>query len=203
MAAVDAGVTVRAMSANWHVAHVDVATGTQTHGDRWAVAIAHRDGHTAILDALLVIHPPFSVATAAQQTASLCRQYGIATISGDQFAKGFSAQVLEDAGLRWKPARLNTSDAYIELAGAMSSGRVRLLDRSELLRELRTLERRRGTARDRVDHRRGSHDDAAAACAGAVAAALAPSQGPSIAVILPRRGRRMATGAFSMKGAPQ
>jgi hypothetical protein len=44
-----------------------------------------------------------------------------------------------------------------------------LLDLSDLLRELRGLERRRGTAgRDRVDHAPGQHDDRANAAAGAL-----------------------------------
>jgi hypothetical protein len=51
-----------------------------------------------------------------------------------------------------------------------NASRVQLLDIPELLRELRGLERRRGTAgKDRVDHTRGAHDDLAAAVAGVVA----------------------------------
>src|SRR5207245_2093872 len=42
-------------------------------------------------------------------------------------------------------------------------------DLPDLLRELRGLERRRGTGRDRADHRPGAHDDVAAAVAGVVA----------------------------------
>jgi hypothetical protein len=44
-----------------------------------------------------------------------------------------------------------------------------LLDVPDLLRELRSLERRRGSSgRDRGDHRPGSHDDLANAVAGLV-----------------------------------
>jgi hypothetical protein len=152
------------------------------------VAIAHRDGDVAVLDALTVIRPPFSVSTAAQQTAALCRSYGVRDVHGDAFAKGFSADAFAHAGLRWRAAERTTSDGYIDFAGALGSGRVRLLDRPDLLRELRGLERRRGTTRDRVDHRRGAHDDAAAACAGAICAALAPRPGASAAVLLPGDG---------------
>jgi hypothetical protein len=60
----------------------------------------------------------------------------------------------------------------------LSSGSVRLLDLPELLREARTLERRRGPAKDTVDHVRGSHDDAINAAAGALTmAAAAESEG--------------------------
>ena len=51
----------------------------------------------------------------------------------------------------------------------MNAGTVELPDLPELLRELRGLERRRGSSgRDRVDHRPGSHDDLANATAGVV-----------------------------------
>jgi hypothetical protein len=50
----------------------------------------------------------------------------------------------------------------LEMMSAINSGVVELLDDPALLRELRGLERRRGSSgRDRVDHRSGSHDDRA------------------------------------------
>ncbi len=179
-AAVDAGITARPRASQTYVAHADVATGTSSTGDHWGVAIAHLEGDVGVLDALLVIRPPFSVSTAAEQTAALCRSYGVRDIRGDAFAKGFSADAFARAGLRWRAAERNTSDCYIDFAAAMSSGRVRLLDRPDLLREFRGLERRRGATRDRVDHRRGAHDDAAAAAAGALVAVLAPAPGPRV-----------------------
>ena len=61
---------------------------------------------------------------------------------------------------------------YLELLPLVNAGAVALLDDDHLLRELRGLERRRGTAgRDRVDHRPGAHDDRAIAAAGALVAA--------------------------------
>jgi hypothetical protein len=49
------------------------------------------------------------------------------------------------------------------------SGGVELLDDPKLPKELRSLERRRGpSGRDRVDHRRGEHDDRANSVAGVV-----------------------------------
>ena len=72
----------------------------------------------------------------------------------------------------------STSGHYLELLPLVNAGSVALLDDSDLLRELRGLERRRGAAgRDRVDHRRGSHDDRAAAAAGALVQAVAGDAG--------------------------
>lgn len=52
---------------------------------------------------------------------------------------------------------------------AVNSATVELPDVPELLRELRGLERRRGTfGKDRVDHRPGAHNDLANTVAGVV-----------------------------------
>jgi hypothetical protein len=56
----------------------------------------------------------------------------------------------------------------------VNSRRVLFVEQAELMRELRGLERRRGSSgRDRVDHRAGSHDDLANSAAGALVLALA------------------------------
>jgi hypothetical protein len=58
---------------------------------------------------------------------------------------------------------------YLELLPTINAGTIELPDDDKLLRELRCLERRRGTAgRDRVDHPPGQHDDRANALAGVV-----------------------------------
>ena len=55
----------------------------------------------------------------------------------------------------------------MELLPLVTSGSIEIPNDPKLLRELRGLERRRGTAgRDRVDHRPGSHDDRANSLAG-------------------------------------
>ena len=61
------------------------------------------------------------------------------------------------------------SELYLEVLAAVNSARVELPDHPALLRELRGLERRRGSSgRDSVDHAQGSHDDHANALAGVV-----------------------------------
>jgi hypothetical protein len=66
-------------------------------------------------------------------------------------------------------AALEKSAFYRGLPPVVNSSGIELLDVPQLLRELRGLERRRGSSgRDRVDHRPGSHDDLAKATAGQV-----------------------------------
>lgn len=164
VAAVDHGVTVRPpVSGREYAAAVDTATGMKSGRDRWAAAIAHSDNGIGVLDALLLIKPPFSPTTAAEQTAALCKTYGVREIFSDRFAAGFSDDIFARTGVTLKPSERSTSDYHLDFAGAVNSGLVRLLDHAELLKEYRGLERRRGPVKDRADHRRGSHDDAAAA----------------------------------------
>jgi hypothetical protein len=166
-AAVDVGVTVRPrMPGIVYSAHVDVATGQQVTGDRWTCAVGHREKDTAVLDAVLLIKPPFSTTTAAEQTAALCRDYGVRSATSDKFAQGFSHEAFARAGLRLDASDRNKSEFHLDFAAALSSGRARLLDDPELLKELRALERKRGATRDRVQSRRGIHDDVADVVAG-------------------------------------
>jgi hypothetical protein len=71
--------------------------------------------------------------------------------------------------LAYRVCEWTKAELYLRLLPLINAGRVRLLDHPELLRQLRGLERRRGWGgRDRVDHRRGQHDDLANAAAGAI-----------------------------------
>jgi len=72
-------------------------------------------------------------------------------------------------GIEYDVAELDRSRLYLELLPVVNSGGIDLLDDAKLLRELRGLERRRGTTgRDRIDHHPGEHDDRANAVAGVV-----------------------------------
>src|SRR5262249_42602897 len=71
--------------------------------------------------------------------------------------------------ITYRPSPRDTSATYLEFLPLVNAGACVLLDLPDLLRELRGVERRRGSSgRDRVDHRPGAHDDRAVACAGAL-----------------------------------
>jgi len=72
-------------------------------------------------------------------------------------------------GIRYTPSRLSKSELYLALVPRINSQTIELPEVPELLRELRGLERRRGSSgKDRVDHVRGAHDDRANVIAGLV-----------------------------------
>ncbi len=72
-------------------------------------------------------------------------------------------------GISYRPSESDKSQIYIAAQPLFSQGIVELLDVPKLAGELRRLERRaRAGGRDLVDHARGSHDDMANSCAGAL-----------------------------------
>jgi hypothetical protein len=140
--------------------------------DRFAVAVAHREDDLCVLDAIRAWTPPFNPSDVIAEAAAFLRPYNVATVHGDRYAAEFVTAAVAAEGLTYVPADKDRSALFLELLPLVNSGSVLLLDHSELLRELRGLERRRGATRDRVDHRPGSYDDRAVAAAGALVMAV-------------------------------
>lgn len=151
--------------------------------DRFALAIAHHDGARAVLDVCRAWVPPFNPSGVVAEAADLLRAYGVGAVQGDAYSGEFVVERFKDEGIGYLVADRDKSRLYLELLAAVNAGRVVLLDVPDLLRELRGLERRRGTSgRDRVDHPAGGRDDCANACAGALR--LAALMGAATAVSL-------------------
>ncbi len=149
----------------------DAASGSGK--DAFALGIAHRDGERAVLDVCRAWRPPFNPSGVIAEASDLLKHYRVSTVEGDKYAPGFVAEGFRKYGITYQAAKRTTSETYLELLPLVNSGAVVLLEDPALLRELRGLERRRGTAgRDRVDHRPGAHDDRAVAAAGALLLAV-------------------------------
>jgi hypothetical protein len=170
---------------------VDAAGGSGK--DRFTLGIAHAEGEAAVLDLVRAWTPPFDPSRVIAECAEVLRSYGLATVHGDRYAEGFVLEAFRTHGIRYEsptapdrgsggPGYLDRSQLYLELLPLVNSGRARLLDLPDVLRELRSLERRRGAVRDRVDHRSGGHDDRANACAGSLVQAAGRS-------VMPMAGR--------------
>jgi hypothetical protein len=153
---------------------VDAASGSGK--DCFAVGVAHRDEHgRAVLDVVRAWRPPFNPSGVLSEACALLRSYRVTTVHGDRYAPGFVAEGFRVGGVMYVASERDTSSTYLELLPHLNAGRVVLLDDAELLRELRGLERRRGTSgRDRIDHRPGAHDDRAVAASGALVRCAAP-----------------------------
>jgi hypothetical protein len=203
-ACVETGVRERArMPDTSYVSFDDPASGSGA--DNWTKAMAHRDGDQIVLDVLRTWTPPFNPSAVMAESAALSRAYGLHTTTGDRFAAGFVLEGFRGHGLTYIPSTLDRSAIYLELLPLVNAGRVRLLDSPELLRELRGLERRRGTAgRDRIDHATGRHDDRANSAAGACVLAAGPlwSSADTLGLLRAqdsdiRRGERLTVAAMN------
>jgi len=169
-AVLDTGTRERPPEKRQYVAYADAASGSGK--DSFAVGIAHREGRLAVLDCIRYWNPPFNPSGVIAEASDLLRRYRIREARGDRYAANFVSEGFRAHDINYVAADRNTSDTYLELLPLINAGAVLILDEPRLLRELRGLERKRGpSGRDRVDHRSGSHDDAAVACAGALVAA--------------------------------
>jgi AcrR family transcriptional regulator len=152
-----------------YVAFCDAASGEKKGNDSFTVAISHREQDRVVLDLVRAWAPPFSPGAVIEEIAALLTGYGLTQIGGDRYSPGFVAEQFRTHQIRYAPSLLDRSALYLELLPLVNTGQVRLLDVPDLVRELRGLERRRGTSgRDRVDHAPGGHDDIANSCAGSL-----------------------------------
>ncbi len=155
-----------------YVAFVDASGGRH---DRFAVAVASADPDgRAVLDAVWTWSPPFDPLAVVREVCDRLRPYRVGTVTGDRYGSGFVTEAFTAGGLRYLASDRDRSRVYLDTLPLVNAGQVRLLDRPDLLRELRGLERRvTRNGRESVDHVRGSHDDAANAACGAVVLARA------------------------------
>lgn len=142
--------------------------------DSFTLAIAHKEGDTAILDLVREVKPPFSPEAVVSEFCDTLRSYRIARVGGDKYGGEWPREQFRKYGVYYKPAAHTRSELYGALLPGINSRSVVLLDNDRLTNQLVALERRttRG-GRDAIDHPPGSHDDLANAAAGALQAAAA------------------------------
>lgn len=167
-----------------YAAFVDPSGG---RSDSFTMALGHRQpigeraGDRAVVDLVRAWRPPFNPVEVVAEAAAVLAGYRLYQVTGDAYAGEWPPQAFRERGVRYAPAEQPKSDLYLGLLAAVNSQAVQLPDVPDLLRELRGLERRRGSSgRDRVDHRPGSHDDLANAVAGVVSLLRKPRSVPRI-----------------------
>jgi hypothetical protein len=149
--------------------------------DAFTVAIGHRVEKRVVIDCLRAWQAPFNPSGVVYEVALLLKSYGVSSVTGGRFAGEWPRESFRTFGITYRVSDFDRSQLYLLLLPVVMSGSVELLDDPKLLKELRSLERRRGSSgRDRVDHRRGEHDDRANAVAGIVSL---------LGTAVPRKGR--------------
>jgi len=152
-----------------YVAFTDPSGGSQ---DSFALAIAHTEKGTAILDVVREVRPPFSPDSVVAEFAATLRDYGIAEVVGDRYAGEWPRERFRAHGIAYKPSEATKSDLYLAFLPLVNAGRASLLDSPRLTAQLVGLERRTArSGKDSVDHAPGGRDDLANAVAGALVTA--------------------------------
>ena len=148
--------------------------------DRFTLAIAHMEHERAILDLLRAWAPPFNPSGVIAECAELLKRYRVTSLTGDRYSAEFVVEQFRSHGVTYSASDRDASSLYLELLPLINAQRARLLDHAELLKELRGLERRRGTSgKDRVTHRSGARDDLANSCAGVLVLTAESARGPT------------------------
>lgn len=154
------------VSGTRYVGFVDPSGGS---ADSMTMAIAHREGETAVLDVVREIRPPFSPDAVVQDFAETLKAYGLSSVAGDRYGGMWPQERFQVAGIRYEPSERTKSEIYAGLLPLLNSARCELLDLPRLASQLGGLERRTSRGgRDSIDHAPNSHDDLVNAAAGAL-----------------------------------
>jgi hypothetical protein len=140
-------------------AYVD-ASGGAIGGDAYTIAIAHREDDCHVLDVVRGRQGPFDPEELTREYAALCKDYRVAGVTGDKYAREWVASAWRKCSIPYTAATLTASETYCEALPLWTRAAVRIPDHPVLVRELRLLERtptRMG--KDHVTHPRGVHDD--------------------------------------------
>jgi hypothetical protein len=165
-ACVDLDVVERPPQGHRYFGFVDAAGGSGT--DSMAMAVAHKEGASVVLDCVREVRPPFSPEGCVEEFSELFRRYHIHTIGSDRYAADWPVEQFRKRGITVKPSEKTTSDNYRELLPLLNTRTISLLDHPRLADQIAKLERHTGrTGKDTITHRaRVGHDDIASAVAG-------------------------------------
>jgi hypothetical protein len=169
-ACVTIGVRERSPQRQWrYVAFVDPSGGS---ADSMTLAIAHKEGSTAILDVIREATVPFSPEAIVEEFTDTLRKYRITRVIGDRYGGEWPREQFRRHGANYEPSERTKSQLYVDLLPLVNSRAVDLLDNDKAVFQLVGLERRTGRGgKDSIDHGPGGHDDVANAVAGALALA--------------------------------
>ena len=155
--------------------------------DAFSFAIAHCEGKGSERRVILDVikgwarrgNQSVDLEGIVREIAKTLRTYRLSAVVGDRYAGQWVRQSFQSEGIRYEESE-DKSKAYLEMEPLFAQGRIELLDHPQLLRELKTLERRpRPGGKTLIDHPRGGHDDYANSLA------LAASKGLKMASINP------------------
>lgn len=181
-----------------YVGFVDPSGGS---ADSMTLAIAHREGDRAVLDAVREVKPPFSPEQVTSEFAKLLKTYGLKKVQGDKYAGLWPRERFEVHGITYEPSAKPKSDLYCEMLPLLNGARVELLDHPKLITQICSLERRTArSGKDSIDAQ--GHEDVANAVSGAVTGLILQDWTGGAAVFELMRRDKAASASASAPGHP-
>jgi hypothetical protein len=148
-------------------AFTDAASGASDRGDAYAVAIGHRENGRFIVDVVRGVTGTYDPFETTRQFAELLKQYGIRTVTGDNYGAKWVSQYWREVGFNYEKSPWTRSEIYLEVMALFARRVTRLPNEPRMVRELRLLERTTGQGgKDAVNHGRNGNDDFANVCCG-------------------------------------
>ena len=147
-------------------AFVDVSGG---RSDAFSVALGHKADDRVVVDVCRAWQPPFNPSSVVEECSELLKTYRVSRVVGDRYGGEWPVEAFREQGITYELASKTKSELYLAFVATINGQRIELPEDEALLRELRSLERKRGhSGKDRVDHpsRAGAHDDRANCAAG-------------------------------------
>src|SRR5262249_42617448 len=137
--------------------------------DAFTLAIAHKEGKSAILDVIREVRPPFAPEAVVEQFCQVLRNYRIHAVRSDKYGGEWVVEAFRKCAVTLEASERTKSQLYGDLLPLINSRTAALLDDQVLRRQLTALERKTRTGgKDVIDHVRGARDDVANAVAGAL-----------------------------------
>lgn len=161
-----------------YVGFLDPAGGTGA--DSMTMAIAHAENGRAVLDVVREVRPPFAPEAVVGDFAQTFTAYRLTEAASDRYAGSWPTEAFRKVGITLKPSERTRSEIYVAALPMIMSRKVELLDHPRLLKQLASLERRKGRhGKDSVDAPPRQHEDLAnSACGALVIAGLARAADP-------------------------
>ncbi|MFB9979450.1 terminase [Mesorhizobium kowhaii] len=150
-----------------YVSFTDASAGRH---DSFTICVGHTESDRFIADVVRGRRAPFDPNDVAKEFAGIAKAYGCSEVVGDNFAGEWVVQAFKSAGIGYKRADHPKSVLYLESLSSFMRRAISIPNHSQLIRELRLLERRTSrSGRDSVDHpQSGGADDHANALVGAL-----------------------------------
>ena len=148
-----------------YIAFHDPASGGK---DKFAIAVAHLEGKTIVLD-FIREQPAVNTEAIVAEYSNVLKSYGLNAVTGDRVGGTWVKEAYLRHGINCTVTDETKSSLYLQFLPLLNAGSVELLDNRKLIAQICSLERTvaRGSGRETVDAPGGVSEDLANVCAGA------------------------------------